>query len=132
MIHSVTVTGLAAYYRQVGQEFEIRAAWTAGTVAAATASMTLPGGASLDTTSLPITGNTTSNIGSYVGTWVADGAGNASALGAVCTADGTSAALLYFGQNAGSTAHLVPQLGNALVVSSKPVTVLVKVPISGI
>jgi hypothetical protein len=78
-------------------------------LAASIASISLPGSLTIDATEWT-KANTTSNPGHRAGVWNFGGTSN---VGYLCTATGTSAAVLYFGAFFTGTAVVTPQNGNA-------------------
>lgn len=97
-----TVNSASGFYRRVGDNLEVKVTCNVGTVAAAVASISLPPGLSINGSKLPISGNTTGQVGTQVGTF---GENSANALGFVLTAPATSTSLVYLGGNV-STATL--------------------------
>lgn len=116
-----TPTNVEFFYRRVGDTVQIRGSFTAGTVAASVASMTLPSGLVVDTSKVTLA-NTSGNPGTVVGT-----AGSSSGHIPVVTATGTATDSVYF---AGSST-LIPQNGSASFTNTAVVSMLVQVPVSG-
>ncbi len=130
-----TVT-LANYLsRRIGDTLEATISFTPGTLAAATASISLPSGLSIDTTKMP-----SNAAGTVVGTFSgASGSGNqnlyysssssGTADGGVVFYDGSTSGSLFF-TNLTSTTALVKSNANAQF-NAGPVTMEFKVPIVG-
>lgn len=126
-----TTTNVAGRYRQVGSNYEIRVTFTAGTPTATLFSMTLPNGASLDTTSTGIQiNNTTSNPGTRVGEITASGASQYTT--SIVTATGTDATKLYLGGLINNPVQLTPQNGSTEIDVGAVVSIKVSVPIAGL
>jgi hypothetical protein len=132
LTYTPTVTGFGAatsiafFWRRVGDSMEVSGTFTAGTVTATLASVSLPGTYALDTTRLSITNNTTANPGTLVGWWRAAGTPNLG-TGAV-VAPGTSTTVVY---SAISNAGLTPAATSSAFSSSLVTALVFTVPISG-
>lgn len=123
-----TVTNNTAYYRQIGNSYEVQGSFSTGTVSGALLSVTLPGGAALDTTKLTIA-NTTSNPGPKIGDYGANGTNQ---TGSMITATSTSTAVVYFANAYGSSGSLTPQTGTTALPSTAVTSYRFMVPISGL
>jgi len=129
-----TVTNNSAQWRRVGRNMEILASCTVGTAAATIPTISLPTNATLDSTKLTITANTTSNPGNGVGLWNTSNSSNAG--GRVVTAPGTSTSLLYccvgnFG-TAGSTGLTPATSATGInITTGAIINFTISVPISG-
>ncbi len=119
-----TVTNLRGSYKQVGDSLFIKCYFTAGTVAASLASVTLPGGFTLSTstTKIPISNTNTQSgivVGSYAGNSTS-GTDFGTWVGAVTTAPASSTSLVYFGLSVTDRGNkLIPANGNAIADSSQ-------------
>jgi len=123
-----TVSSETAKWRRVGENIEVAAHWINGTVAASVASISLPGGMTIDG-SKQSHANDTSNSGPLVGSWVHNT--NANEAGSLITATTTSTALVYFGVSHSGVSKLVSQNGNAIMSSGDNVSARFEVPILG-
>lgn len=106
-----TPTGIAAYYKVLGDSLIVRGTVTNGTGTGVSVSITLPSGFTISSAKLPIN-NTTANPGNIHGLWVQTGA--ASRVHNIVTATGTSTTLVYIGTNIASTTMLTPTTGGAM------------------
>jgi hypothetical protein len=121
-----TAASIAFKYRQVGKNIEVEGAFTAGTVAASLASITLPNSYTLE--SSEISSSTTSGQNSpKIGDWASS---TANASGSLVVATGTSTSLIYFGDDTTTTSQLIPSNGSNIVSSSARVEVNFSVPIA--
>lgn len=114
-------------YKVVGDSMFIRGSITTGTVTAALASISIPGGFTISG-SKSAKEVTTGNPGSYSGWYISSGGPNNSGGTATCT--NTSTSVIYFcGNTVIGTTMTTPQNGNAIFVSSGLVNFLLEVPL---
>lgn len=121
-----TASNVSGFWERVGKDMIGQVTFTAGTVAASTASLSLPSGAVIDSAQLSIS-NTTAAAGPLVGRWTANTA-NPQRTDAV-TATATSTTLIYAGGPQTST-PLVPATGSSSFASAAITAVEFRVPIS--
>jgi hypothetical protein len=122
-----TTSNLSAYYRRVGDSLEGIVYFSAGTVAASLASVSLPSGVSVDSTKIPVSNNT-SNPGSVVGSY---GDGTSGGTGLIITATATSTSLLYFSPFQATANNLTPANAGSIVGNTAPMSCRFVVPASG-
>lgn len=122
-----TASSISFFHKRVGDTLFVRGTFTAGTVAASLATITLPGSLAIDSAKTSIT-NTSGNPGPSVGNYRQGAASNG---GRLVTATGTSTSLIYFGDRYADTAGLTPQNGDGVTSNSGVVAVEFAVPISG-
>ena len=120
-----TVTGSSFTWRRRGRTMEINGYWTNGTVAASTASISLPGGLSISTSQIT-RANTTANPGQILGTYAFTAANS---CGFIVSATGTSTSLVYFGNSYDTATPLTSQLGNAISASSNDAACTFSIPV---
>ena len=103
-----TATSIYAYYKVVGDSLFLRFGFTTGTVAASSATVSLPSSFSLNTTKCP-TGTSIAGVGASGGT-----------TATVYTAllNSASVGTLNFGAQSAAFSGLTAQLGNVIFVSS--------------
>lgn len=104
-----TVSGLAAFWRRVGDSLHVKVSLTAGTVDAALVSITFPSAASagIDTAKMCINASSASN-GEQVGTWAVD---TTNQFGMVVANTSTSTTLVYGGRAINVANKFIPQAG---------------------
>lgn len=102
-----TVSAVSAKYRRVGSSMEVRGSFTAGTVSASLASISLPNGLTLDSASLNYS-NTTSNAGDNIG-WLQQQASGASRTASIVTCPLTSTSVVYVAGNTVAGDNIKPQ-----------------------
>ncbi len=115
-----TVSASKATYKQVGDSLFIKAFFTAGTVAASLASVSLPGGFALsvdNTGKIPLL-NSNTQSGINVGTYAANSASGTNFgtwMGSVVTAPNSSTTVVYMGLSVTDRGNkLIPANGNAI------------------
>jgi hypothetical protein len=125
-----TVTSSGAVSWRRGRYLEAQVYFTSGTVVGTVASISLPSGLNIDTTTDQgiVRGNTTAAAGQIVGQY---GFSAASQNGSIITATGTSTSLVYFGAATGSSNFLIAQTGSVVTNSSTAGAIRFSVPISG-
>lgn len=130
--YSPTLTGFGTtssevfFHRRVGENLEVIGYYTAGTVAASLASITLPDTRTINTTVIS-KGNTTAASGQIVGRWGSSGTND---KGRLLTATATDGGLIYY-SNGGTATSLLAVNGNAIIASSSFMSVSFTVPIDG-
>jgi len=125
-----TATGISFFYRRDGDMLSVQGTFTAGTVAASLATLTLPGGLSIDSSKISIN-NTSSNPGVMVG-YYDNSEATANTQGCIVTAPATSTTLVYFGPGeTNASSSLTPANGNVITASSVVLSVNFSVPIAG-
>jgi hypothetical protein len=118
-------------YRRIGDSYEIVGTFTSGVVAGSLASITLPNGASIDTTKVTLS-NTTANPGQMVGEYE-EATATANTRGVLVTATGTSSTLIYFGPSeSNASSALTPANGSSVTGNSTVLSLKLTVPISGL
>lgn len=127
-----TATLVSAKYRRVGAGIEILGSATAGTVASALFSVSLPSGLLLDSTQLTINNGNTSP-GNIVGTLAANNVGVSSYTTAnLLAAPASSTSVIYVGHRYGvNNNQITPQNGNSIIETGAIFTFRFEVPIQG-
>lgn len=118
-----TLTNVCKQAR-MGGDMLIKCSFTNGTSAASLATLTVPGGLSIDAARITAA-NTTASPGQVVGQFCQNAAAS---CGSIVTATGTSTTLLYFTNGFGG---LVPVNGNTAFASSVLTDFNIRIPISG-
>lgn len=123
-----SVTSNVAFYKVVGDSIFVKGTFTAGTVSGVIATVGLPSGYTINSNKLSL-GNTSGSPGNIVGSW-ADSAAQASLIGMMCTAPGTSTSLVYWGPSSASgTAHNAPTNANVNMNTGDTMSYQFEVPI---
>lgn len=123
-----SATNISFMWRRVGDSIEIKGTFTAGTVAAVTVSLTLPGGLTIDSNKVSLS-NTTAAAGPTCGIWTENTA-NPQRTNAVL-ATGTSTTLIYAGGPQSST-PLVASTGSGSFATGQVIAVeITAIPIVG-
>lgn len=123
-----TASNISFMWRRNGDSIEIKGTFTAGTVAAVTVSMTLPGGLSIDSNKVSLA-NTTAAAGPTCGIWTENTA-NPQRTNAIL-ATGTSTTLIYAGGPQSST-PLVAVTGSGGFATGQVIAVeITAIPIVG-
>lgn len=115
-----TTSSEVFYWRQVGDEMEIRGLFTQGTVAASEASITLPNSKIIDTDKIA----TTQVSGRYAGV-------RSDGTGSILVNTGSSTTKVFFGPIGAATGNLTANNGSAIGANSALMSVHFKVPIVG-
>lgn len=124
-----TATSISFYHKRSGSDLIVKGRFTAGTVAAALVTISLPGSIAIDTTKIAAS-NTSSQPGTQVGTY--SGSTGAQHAGPVITATGTSTTVVYTGHTFTNAAMLTPtNASSGPMSSSEVVEINFRVPISG-
>lgn len=122
-----TTSNVSFFYRRVGDSIQVRGYFTAGSVAAALGTFTLPTSLVIGTMTIA---NTTGNNGERVG--FIEAGTTAGQLAPVITATGTSTSLVYTGGQASSAANvLTPTNVGSVISNTQNCTIEFIVPISG-
>ena len=126
-----TSPSITCKQRRVGGDLEMECNGSTGSsVPTAISSITLPNSLAIDTTKIV---NATSNgsNGQAWGTYNQSGAATNNISGVMISNTNTSANVLYFGNYPTTASQLIAQNGSAILVSSTPTNIKIKVPISG-
>lgn len=123
-----TVTAIQIFQERVGKKLHLFGTANVGTTSGAVASLTIPSGLSIDTSTLTV-GNTISNSGPLIGAYGQVGA--ADRAGYMTTATGTSKTLIYFGDRYATATVLVPGIANSIFGSSTQFSFDFYIPING-
>jgi hypothetical protein len=123
-----TPTGISFFYSVVGKTLRIEGAFTPSANSAASGVMTLPSGYLLDTSKMPISGNSTASAGSMWG-WATQNSANTTVK--IITSPGTDTALdsVRFGGIFSSSNNLVPPATNTWCNAGVVTVVNFEVPI---
>lgn len=113
-------------WRRIGDTLEVNGYWTNGTPSATEASISLPTGATINTSVITRNNNGAAS-GQIVGHWSFN---QVNAHGYIVTAPATSTSLVYFGNRTTNTAQLEPGEGDDFSSPSSPAAVTFSVPIT--
>ncbi len=120
-----TVVGVTFFYKILGDSLYIKGVFSAGTVAAALASMTLPSGLTINTGKTTVNA-TTSNPGEWVGWYTTD---SNDVQGGISLNTTTSTTIAYFGGNSQGNTMQKPGNGNALFITGQYINVRIEIPL---
>lgn len=124
-----TISGLAAFYRQDGDTYEVVGAFTGGTTSGLLGTISFPNSGSIDPTKLPINANT-SSICQKVGDLQESGAANTVPYLLACSS--TSTSVVYVGGLPNANNFLTPHNINLVLDSANVEQFSFKVPIQGL